>query len=232
MMNRAGYRHAKGLCLLQARSGLKMETREDQSKFIRGYAAVFYDEADPAGTEYWLWSDVVERLMPGCFDRALKEKHDARCVFNHDPDALLGRVSAGSLRLSVDAKGLLYECDQDNADPDWQRVAAKIDRGDVTGSSFAFLPTRTTWTEVKADQQTYWVRGIEEVDLFDASPVTWPAYTGTTAGRSDQQRIVEASASERASIMAERDRFMARHRGDDLPEINARLAELGLPLLQ
>jgi uncharacterized protein len=229
MLNRTSYRHGKGLCIPQARSGVKLESRaEGKPKVLRGYAAVFFDEADPEGTEYWLWSDVVERLAPGCFDRAIKEKHDARCVFNHDADQLLGRVSAGTLRLSVDAKGLIYECDEDANDPDWQRVAAKVDRGDITGSSFAFMPTLTTWTEVKSEQSSYWVRTIQDVDLYDASPVTWPAYTGTTSGRSDSQRLIEPTAAERALLLAERDRF----RGDDLPEINARLAELGLGLLR
>jgi HK97 family phage prohead protease len=82
-----------------------VENRAAGKKAIVGYGAVFYSDTDP-GTEYWLWGDVVERISPGAFDRALKERHDARGLFNHDPSNLLGRVTNGTMRLSVDRKGL------------------------------------------------------------------------------------------------------------------------------
>jgi uncharacterized protein len=224
----AGYRHQQGLALHQARSGVRLEKRADGKRMIRGYAAVFYDAANREGTEYWLWSDIVERIMPGAFDRAIAEKHDARGLFNHDANCILGRVSSGNSRLGVDSFGLWYEIDEDPTDPDWQRVAAKIDRGDVTGSSFAFVATRTTWSEVSTDTEQYWIRQIEDVDLYDYSPVTWPAYSGTTAGRTSGSSLqVRALADdERSELMRERNAYL-----DDTPALNARLAELGMDLL-
>jgi HK97 family phage prohead protease len=115
---------------------VKVETRADGGQTLVGYAAVFYRDGD-AGTEYRLGPDVVERIAPTAFNRALQEKHDARALFNHDPNMLLGRAGAGTLRLSVDARGLRYEIDlpETNVGKD---VAASISRGDLSGSSFAF----------------------------------------------------------------------------------------------
>lgn len=48
---------------------------------------------------------------------------------------------------------------------------------DVTGSSFAFVAVRTTWVEEKRGDKITYIRNLEDVDLYDASPVTWPAYT-------------------------------------------------------
>lgn len=194
---------------------------ESDGKVVRGYAAVFYDEANPDGTQFDLYYDVVERIMPGAFDRALKEAHDARGLFNHDPNWLLGRVSSGTVRLSIDSIGLKYEIDQNDADPQWQSVAAKIDRGDITGSSFGFVVRSASWLESKDKDKKIWYRQIEDVDLYDVSPVTWPAYTGTSAGRmvsDDDRRALEA---ERAAQFADADRMA----------INARLASMGMPLL-
>ncbi len=212
--------------LLQDRSGVRLEKRADEKRMIRGYAAVFYRAGD-AGTEYWLWDDIVERIAPGAFDRAVKEKHDARCPFNHDPNQVLARVSAGNCRFGVDSVGLWYEADEDPSDPDWQRVAAKIDRGDITGSSFSFNVKKATWSEVNQKDKRYWIRSIEDVDLYDFCPVTWPAYSGTSAGRSSDFRQ-KLDLSERSVLLAERDLWV----GDDLPAINARLAEIGAPILQ
>ena len=89
---------------------LKIETRSDKGKMITGYAAVFYRAANP-GTQYQLMSDMYERIDRSAFNRALSEKDDARALFNHDPNFLLGRASAGTLRMIVDDIGLRYEID-------------------------------------------------------------------------------------------------------------------------
>jgi len=115
-----------------------LENRQDKLPVITGYAAVYYDGTP--GTEFQLWENTVERILPGSFDSALARKDDARALFNHDPNLVLGRVSSGTLRLSADSKGLKYEIV-----PPVTRTAedlvAMIQRGDVTGSSFEFLVT-------------------------------------------------------------------------------------------
>jgi uncharacterized protein len=156
-----------------------IETRADGKPMIVGYASVFYREDDP-GTEYRLWSDVFERVKPAAFDRAVKED-DVRGLFNHDPSQILGRNGAGTLRLSVDKVGLRYEIDP----PDTAQAAAVVEairRGDVTGSSFGFMPDVTTYREERRDGKLVTIVERESVRLFDVSPVTFPAYTAATTG--------------------------------------------------
>ena len=202
---------------------------------IKGLSAVFYREGD-AATEYWLWSDVVERIMPTAFDRALKERHDARALFNHDSSLILGRVSAGSVKLSKADQGLEYEIPFDAEDPDHMRVAKKIDRGDVTGSSFAFVATKTTWVEQKQDSGGYiYIRQIEDLDLYDVGPVTYPAYEGTSAVRAktdfmNRRQVMKQlrqdwdAEEEIKRIYAERDALLV---GDDVAVRMARLKASG-----
>ena len=156
---------------------VRVENRADGGKMLVGYGAVFYRDGE-AGTEYRLGTDVVERISPTAFNRAIQEKHDARALFNHDPNMLLGRASAGTLRLSVDKVGLRYEIDL----PDTQAgkdVATSTARGDLKGSSFSFSINGKEGQRFEKGKD-YDVRHIVDVDLFDVGPVTYPAYEGTS----------------------------------------------------
>ncbi len=53
-----------------------------------------------------------------------------------------------------------------------------MSRGDLNGSSFDSYPTKTTYQESEAGTLCV----IEDCDLPDVGPVTFPAYEGTTAG--------------------------------------------------
>src|SRR5262245_48535456 len=75
--------------------------------YIVGYAATFYKADDPR-TQFQQYEDLVERILPGAFDRALRED-DVRGLFNHEVGFVLGRVSSGTLKLSADSTGLHYE---------------------------------------------------------------------------------------------------------------------------
>lgn len=165
---------------------VKAEVRiaeDDKEQKIVGYASVFYDGTPE--TEYQLWDDYVERIMPGSFDRALAEKDDVRGLFNHDPDNLLGRTSSGTMKLSVDKKGLAYEIQP--GDTTMARdVVEHIKRGDVDGSSFAF---RVTDEDIRKENDVY-IREISGVQLFDAGPVTYPAYTATTSGYRTEEAVM------------------------------------------
>jgi uncharacterized protein len=154
---------------------LGIEKRSDGKPVIVGYASVFFNAAD-RGTEYEMWRGVRERIAPGAFDRAIRED-DVRGLFNHDPNHILGRNGAGTLRLSVDATGLRYEIDPPDTEIG-RSVVAAIDRGDITGSSFGFVPDVTSFREEGED--TIVVR--EAVRLFDVSPVTFPAYAAASTG--------------------------------------------------
>jgi len=155
---------------------VKLETREDGKPRIEGYAAVFYRADDP-GTEYKIYDDIVERVMPTAFTEHFSAARDCKALFNHDAGCLLGREGNRTLTLSVDQIGLRYSIDP----PDTQLgrdMVAYLARGDISGSSFAFRVTGQTWKEVGS--MLY--RQIDSVELFDVGPVTYPAYEATTAG--------------------------------------------------
>lgn len=147
---------------------------------ISGYGAVFYDSADP-GTEYELWYDVVERIMPGAFDRAIRED-DVRSFFNHDANFILGRTSAKTLELAIDAVGLRYSVTPSGSGIA-QHALEAVQRGDVNGSSFMFEVGAATWVEqIAADGETLWIRQITEVrPLYEVGPVCFPAYESATS---------------------------------------------------
>jgi HK97 family phage prohead protease len=165
------------------------EVRAEENK-ITGYASVFYREGD-ASTEYELWNGAKERIDRNAFNRALKEGHDVRALLNHDPNYLLGRTTSDTLSLSVDKRGLKYDIRFDGSDPDHQKVASKIKRGDLNGSSFAFRVTGESWTE-EGDQE---IRTITDVELIDVGPVVFPAYGATTSGMRAAGHIEEARSS-------------------------------------
>lgn len=158
-----------------ARAHVAVERGAADDNAITGVASVFYDGTP--GTEYELWSGVFERILPGAFDRAIKENDDVRALFNHDPSLLLARTTSHTLRLWVDKIGLRYEIDPGDTQVA-RDVLIHIERGDVTGSSFAFTPTDESWRKEAGKE----IREIKGVKLYDVAPVTYPAYEATSAG--------------------------------------------------
>lgn len=149
---------------------------KDGSPGIEGYASVFNEPYDMG------WG-LIETIKPGAFTRALREKQDVRCLFNHNANNLLGRTKAGTLRLKQDGTGLHFDCDLDPEMSLAADVQRMIQRGDLDGCSFAFQVTKVTWREEKdADGRMISYRDIEDVDLYDVGPVTYPAYEGTSVG--------------------------------------------------
>ena len=199
--------HSSNRLIVQQRNA------QNTNRVIRGYGAVYYDEKEN-GSEYWLWDDIVERIKPGAFSKVLDENQDVRALFNHDPNHVLGRTVSGTLRLSSDAVGLYYEADESPNDPTWLSVAEKINRSDVSGSSFGFIPSVTQWETVKEENRTYEIRWIVEMGMvFDVGPVTYPAYESATSSRS-------ISADERIQLLSERNAF---YRDRDQSAVEVRL---------
>lgn len=173
------------LVLPQERSNCRITRADNQPTRIEGYAAVFFRADDP-GTEFWLWDDYVERVMPGAFDETIG-KDDCAGLFNHNDSIVLGRQSNKSLELTVDEVGLRYSIlpPETTAAKD---VVALIDRKDIKGSSFAFAPIRTTYAEEYRDGKRIGIRQIEKVQLYDVGPVTFPAYEATTTETRSKRR--------------------------------------------
>ena len=155
------------------------------------------------------WSDVMmgfrEKVAPGAFARTLGEGADVRALWNHDPNYVLGRTTSGTLRLSEDKDGLYMELDAPNTPTIRDLVIEPMRRGDVTQMSFGFRVRKDEWIQGKdksPDERT-----LLDVDLFDVSPVTYPAYPDTdVAVRSAQYRAwkteIEDFETERKRVQA------------------------------
>ena len=138
----------------------------DESK-ITGHAAVFNKlSVDLMGFR--------EKVAPGAFIESI-EKSDIRALWNHNPDYVLGRNKSGTLKLEEDKKGLAIEISP--PDTQWARdLMETIKRGDVDQMSFAFQVVKDSWEDKDKKNP---IRTLEEVNLFDVSPVTYPAYPQT-----------------------------------------------------
>lgn len=162
---------------------VKLQQRtEGEMPLITGYGAVFY-RAGQEGTQYWLLDNIVERIAPGAFTRAIAED-DIRGLKNHDPNLLLGRNTAGTMKLFVDEVGLRYEIAPPNTQTGRDTVE-EVRRGDLTGSSFSFIIPEggDEWSEQKtAEGAKIRIRTLNELQVFDLGPVTFPAYSATTTG--------------------------------------------------
>lgn len=167
---------------------------------MEGYAANFNVLSEDLG-------GFREILMPGCFKNAIAAS-DIRCLFNHDPNLILGRSSSGTLRVSEDEKGLRFECDPPETSYA-KDLMVSMQRGDVNQCSFGFKVAEdgATWAK---DSAGMWIRSIYNVErLYDNSPVTYPAYTSTScAVRSmlQKQNELEAEEKRKAEEAAEAER--------------------------
>lgn len=154
--------------------GIRIEQRaagEDGGDVLRlaGYAAVFNSPATIGGFD--------EVIRPGAFARAINEGQDVALVFNHDPSTVMARTTNGTLRLREDDHGLWFEADLDPADVDAQRVVVKVKRGNVRQGSFSFQVRDQRWHNDSDRPRP--LREVLDVDLYDVSPVTYPAYAET-----------------------------------------------------
>ena len=103
-----------------------------------------------------------------------------RLLIDHE-GAPLARTRSGTLRLSEDERGLRVEADLDPTNPLAQTVLSALRRGDMNQMSFAFRTIRDSWSK---DGRT---RELREVQLYDVSVVTFPAYESTIAEVRAQQ---------------------------------------------
>lgn len=145
----------------------------DTGNTLVGYAAMFDSPSVDMGfTEY---------VARGAFAKTLKDGADVRLLIDHE-GAPLARTRSGTLRLSEDDRGLRVEADLDPSNPLAQTVLSALRRGDMNQMSFAFRTIKDSWSK---DGRT---RELREVQLYDVSVVTFPAYEATVAevrGHSD-----------------------------------------------
>ena len=168
----------------------EVRTKKDGDKrTITGYAARYNVLSCDLG-------GFRERIASGAFKRILSVNPDVVCLFNHSDSAVLGRTTAGTLRLSEDSRGLKFECDLPNTQIG-RDTYESVQRGDLSGCSFAFMVDDNRMCEYKEEEideedkdgirgkfkraMKAVIRTIKDfASLIDVSVVTRPAYPQTS----------------------------------------------------
>ena len=179
------------------------QTREAEgNRYIEGYFALF-------NSEYWLWSSAFETIDPGAF--SLDADKDVRALTNHDTTLVLGRTTAGTLRLSIDERGLLGTVLINEKDQDAVNLYERVKRGDVSQCSFGFDILQEC-AEYRDDGVTVW--HLQRVKLYEVSVCTFPAYEETAV----QARKAELADVQKRKMEDWRARALARIKGESPEE--------------
>lgn len=160
----------------------EFQTREDSGDLkIEGYFAVF-------DSVYEMGQGMTESIAPGAFTKTLSR--DIRALTNHDTTLVLGRTKAHTLELREDSHGLWGSVTINPKDSDAMNLYERVKRGDVDQCSFGF-DIRNEDTEIREDGSIHWT--IREVDLYEVSACTFPAYeeTGIAARAKERDEINE-----------------------------------------
>lgn len=138
------------------------------ARSVEGYAAVFNSNSENLG-------GFIERINPGAFSRSLSSSSNIHAYWNHDSNFVIGSTRSGKLALAEDSKGLTFKLNPVRL-TDGQLDA--IRDGDMKMSfGFRVAPEGDAW-DLKPEVA---LRTLLDVDLFEVSPVSRPAYLDTSA---------------------------------------------------
>lgn len=182
------------------------ETREDGdgSRHISGYFSVF-------NSNYEIGPGMSESIAPGAFTQSLAGG-DIRALTNHDTRLVLGRTKAHTLELHEDERGLWGDITINPNDVDAVNTWERVRRGDVDQCSFGFEIVKEE-SDFRDDGSVHWT--IREVNLFEVSVCTFPAYEATSVSARTVQR--DEMAKRRLQAWKERMKGVLAH-GSEGPD--------------
>ena len=161
-----------------------------------GYAAVFNSWSEPLGF-------FREKIQPGAFTRSLNSSaSDVRALVDHNTGRVIGRTTAGTLRLSENDTGLQVEIDLRNT-TDGRDLAESVSRGDIDGMSFGFTVDQDSWAYLEADDKLD-ERTLEQISVFEFSAVTFPAYPDTSLAKRSWEEAKPEKSLTRVNLHRQR----------------------------
>jgi HK97 family phage major capsid protein len=145
----------------------KNDVKKDGKK-LEGYAIVFNEPSKP------LTADDGENFTEIIAPDALKDTDLSNVVMlsQHDYTKPIASVSAGTLKLDVDEKGLHYEADVPGT-TDGKDLSENVSNGNIKDVSFRFANADDEW---KRDEDGKVTRTIHHMDVLEISAVTVGAY--------------------------------------------------------
>jgi HK97 family phage prohead protease len=192
---------------------LRLEEPDEELPRIVGWAGLYGSFAD--------FGEYRERIRRGAFGRALAKDPDVRALVNHDPNLVLGRTRAGTLKLSESERGLRAEIQPGNTRAA-EDVIEWLRRGDVSGMSFGFRVLKDDWCNEVIDDRMTVIRELIDFVLFDVSVVTFPAYRDT------EVELVPSQPRKRNLPSDDYNLDMMRRRLDLLPNLDMMRRRLDL----
>ena len=181
----------------------EFQTREeDGRRYLDGYYSVF-------NQPYEVYPGWIEEIAPGAFARSLREGRDVKVLWNHNSDIVLGSTGNRTAYLSEDERGLHGPTEINEQDQDAKNAYARVARGDVRGCSFGFdiRAMEESWDE----DGTYRTR-LTDVDLYEVSPCTFPAYTQTSIQARAREELNQARAALEEAKKKQREQWRSRMR--------------------
>ncbi|ADW69006.1 HK97 family phage prohead protease [Granulicella tundricola] len=167
---------------------VRVETNATGGHTVSGYAIVFNSESVDLG-------GFIEVVAPTALNRTLTGNPDVLCLRDHKQEFLLGRTTAGTLNLAPDDTGLHFTCNLPNTTVA-NDLAESLRRGDIDSCSFGFSVVSDAWT---TDGNGNDRRTLLDLDLFEISIVSFPAYESTSASLRTAPPEVRARVAKRTA---------------------------------
>ncbi len=172
------YRRTLDVAGLSVQRRAEGEEQEGRPVVLSGYAVRYDEPTDLYDSPTYR---VTEVIRPGARRNAVAEGQDVRFLVDHNSSLLLGRTKSGTLTLRDDPEGLYFEVTLPDTSVA-RDLAENIRLGNINQCSFAFRSRdggekSTTRTE---GPKTIVEVEIADVDLYDVSAVTYPAYQTTS----------------------------------------------------
>ena len=207
----------RGLSLSDA--GAEIRTVDGGEERFFGHAAVFDTRTAIGNPLRW---GFYEEIAPGAFTKTLSEG-DARKLIDHNSYYVVSRVSAGTLFLAQDARGLMVDSALDENLSYVRDLKANLRNRNITGMSFGFYVVKDDWSTEQietSDGNTaeVEVRRVLEVKLIEVSSVTFPAYEDTDAGLRHVERALLRRGDRDAILRRAEHKPELRRLLDHLPE--------------
>lgn len=184
---------------------MTLEIRANESEEgKRTIAGSIKYETDSVEMRDWYGDKFVEQIAPGAFAESIAARNVVG-LWSHDTSKVLGNAKSGTVRLFDGAKELRFEIDiPDTAagNDAW----TLIQRGDVDGVSFGMRVTKDKWSSEKREDGKLYRRTIMNAELFEISPVAFPAYPANEVAT---RSLEEFKASEqRAADQYEKEKLL------------------------
>lgn len=160
---------------------------EGEKKYLEGYFIRFNQETN-------LYGNVYEQVAPESVRDDIASQ-DVRALFDHDSAKVLGRTTSGTLEIRKDALGVYGRVEINENDTEALNVYSRVMRGDISSASFGFFLNDQS-IEERSDGTVHVT--IREIELFEISVVTFPAYPQTEIGA--RKRSIEDFEKEQFEI--------------------------------